>query len=185
MSFPFVLKTNGLLLEEIGGNWYLIDEDTEEAVIELGEIYIYDSFSGITAAAEGVENVHETYGELGAEEIERGGGIYNNGNRAGRISGGGKHSISGIYRSNVQCGEHIHSGYAHILRLSGEQLQYFGAVESGLRLQLKEHPDTEQNYFAVQRHSAAGMGAWSSSGQRYLSYVLHQQLHQQSVCGRI
>lgn len=71
-EFSFVLKTNGLLLEEIGGNWYLIDEDTEEAVIELGEIYIYDSFSGITAAAEGVENVHETYGELGAEEIERG-----------------------------------------------------------------------------------------------------------------
>ena len=71
-EFSFVLKTNGLLLEEIGGNWYLIDEDTEEAVIELGEIYIYDSFSGITAAAEGGENVHETYGELGAEEIERG-----------------------------------------------------------------------------------------------------------------
>ena len=46
-----MLKTNGLLLEEIGGNWYLIDEDTEEAVIELGRnIYIYDSFSGITAA---------------------------------------------------------------------------------------------------------------------------------------
>ena len=71
-EFSFVLKTNGLLLEETGGNWYLIDEDTEEAVIELGEIYIYDSFSGITAGAEGGENVHETYGELGAEEIERG-----------------------------------------------------------------------------------------------------------------
>ena len=56
-SFSFRLRTEGLELCEISGNWYLSDPESGETVIELGEIYIHDSYTG--NVAEGEQNAHE------------------------------------------------------------------------------------------------------------------------------
>ena len=69
-SFSFRLRTEGLELCEISGNWYLSDPESGEIVVELGEIYIHDSYAG--NVAEGEQNAHETYGCITAETIEEG-----------------------------------------------------------------------------------------------------------------
>ena len=69
-SFSFRLRTEGLELCEISGNWYLSDPESGEIVVELGEIYIHDSYTG--NVAEGEQNAHEAYGYITAETIEEG-----------------------------------------------------------------------------------------------------------------
>ena len=69
-SFSFRLRTEGLELCEISGNWYLSDPESGEIVVELGEIYIHDSYAG--NVAEGEQSAHETYGCITAETIEEG-----------------------------------------------------------------------------------------------------------------
>ena len=69
-SFSFRLRTEGLELHEISGNWYLSDPESGEIVIELGEIYIHDSYTG--NVAEGEQSTHEAYGCITAETIEEG-----------------------------------------------------------------------------------------------------------------
>ena len=69
-SFSFRLRTEGLELCEISGNWYLSDPESGEIVVELGEIYIHDSYAG--NVAEGEQNAHEAYGCITAETIEEG-----------------------------------------------------------------------------------------------------------------
>ena len=69
-SFSFRLRTEGLELCEISGNWYLSDPESGEIVVELGEIYIHDSYTG--NVAEGEQNAHEAYGCITAETIEEG-----------------------------------------------------------------------------------------------------------------
>ena len=69
-SFSFRLRTEGLELCEISGNWYLSDPESGEIVVELGEIYIHDSYTG--NVAEGEQSAHEAYGCITAETIEEG-----------------------------------------------------------------------------------------------------------------
>ena len=70
-SFSFILETDGLELKEISGNWYLAEPESGRIVIELGEIYIYDSYTG-AEPAEGEAWTHKTYGHISAQTISSG-----------------------------------------------------------------------------------------------------------------
>ena len=70
-SFSFILETDGLELKEISGNWYLAEPESGRIVIELGEIYIYDSYTG-AEPAEGEAWTHKTYGHISAQTISLG-----------------------------------------------------------------------------------------------------------------
>lgn len=42
-EFAFVLKTNGLQMRQEAGHWYLVNPETKENVVNVGDLLVYDS----------------------------------------------------------------------------------------------------------------------------------------------
>lgn len=68
-SFDFILNTNGLAMIQLAGNWYLAEPGSTEPLVSLGEIYVYDSYTG-QRTVESDTWEHETYNNsYGVETI--------------------------------------------------------------------------------------------------------------------